>query len=109
MIKDYNKEEFQVLPNFKGGEKEMNACMFFDGKCRFFKASLAPGASIGLHKHETSSEMMYFISGSGKFILDGAEERVSANMAHYCPKGSSHTLMNDGTEDLVFFAAVPEQ
>ena len=46
MIKDYNKEEFQVLPNFKGGEKEMNACMFFDGKCRFFKASLAPGVTI---------------------------------------------------------------
>jgi len=109
MIIDYNKAEFQVLPNFKGGLKEMTANMYFDGKCRILRAKLVPGASIGLHTHETNSEIMFITKGSGKAILDGVEERVSANMMHYCPKGSAHTLINDGTDDLEFFAAVPEQ
>ena len=30
-------------------------------------------------------------------------------MCHYCPKGHSHGLFNDGDEDLVFFAVVPAQ
>lgn len=28
---------------------------------------------------------------------------------HYCPKGHSHSLENDGAEDLVFYTVVPRQ
>ena len=31
MIIDFNKIEESILPNFKGGEKELAANMFFDG------------------------------------------------------------------------------
>lgn len=31
MIIDFNSMEVTVLPNFKGGEKEFAANMFFDG------------------------------------------------------------------------------
>lgn len=109
MTIDYNKEEFVSLPHFKGGEKEMRAKMFFDGKNRIMHSYLIPGASIGLHRHETSSEIMFFVSGTGKAIIDGVEERVSPDMCHYCPKGCEHTLINDGTENLEFYAVVPEQ
>ena len=39
---------------------------------------------------------------------DGETIRISAGQAHYCPKGHSHSLRNDGDEDLVFFAIIPE-
>ena len=109
MTIDYPTAEVQVFPQFKGGEKEMRAAMFFDGRTRILKGRLAPGASIGLHRHDTSCEVMYFLEVSGRVLLDGVEERVHADMVHYCPKGSSHTLLNDGTVDLVFVGVVPEQ
>lgn len=109
MIIDYPYEDLKIFPNFKGGEKELQAKMFSDGRNRILKATLAPGASIGLHKHDTSSEIMYFLSGKGKVLIDGREEWVSADKCHYCPKGSQHSLINTGEEDLNFFAVVPEQ
>ena len=42
------------LPEFKGGEKELRANMFFDGTNRMFKGTLVPGASIGIHTHDDS-------------------------------------------------------
>lgn len=106
---DYSTAEVGKFPNFKGGEKELAAAMFFDGKVRILRGTLIPGASIGVHCHDTSSEVIYIISGTGKAIIEGEEERLSANMTHYCPKGCTHTLINDGTEDLVFLGVVPEQ
>ena len=75
---------------------------------KIMRSVLAPGASIGLHTHETSSEVMYFLSGTGKVLYDGVWEPVAPGTCHYCPKGHSHSLVNDGMEDLVTFAVVPE-
>lgn len=109
MIIDFNSIPETVLPHFKNGEKCAHAKMHVDPLCRIMRVRLEPGASIGLHTHETSCEIVYFFSGSGKAIYDGAEERISAGACHYCPKGHSHTVINDGTEDLLFLGIVPEQ
>lgn len=98
-----------VLENFCGGEKELRAHMYIDQNGKILRGRLAAGASIGLHTHETSSEIIYYLSGNGKVICDGKEERVTAGNCHYCPKGSAHTMINDGEDDLVFFAVVPLQ
>ena len=50
---DFNDIPEQVLPHFKGGEKEYVARMFWDGSTRIMRGRLDPGASIGLHRHET--------------------------------------------------------
>lgn len=97
------------LPNFKGGEGELIANMSGDRLCRILRGRLAPGHTIGEHCHDTSCEVIYFLSGSGKMILNGQEERISPGLCHYCPKGSTHQMINDSTEDLVFFAVVPQQ
>lgn len=109
MIIDIKNMETQILPNFKGGEKEMEAKMTFDGKNRILHGTLHQGASIGLHTHETNSEVMYILSGKGRVIYDDTEEFVSAGQCHYCPKGHKHSLINESEEPLVFFAVVPEQ
>ena len=41
-------------------------------------------------------------------IYDGTEEKLEAGDCHYCENGHSHSLVNDTTEDLVFFAVIPE-
>ncbi len=105
----FDTMEETVLANFCGGEKEFRANMHIDENGKILRGRLVPGASIGLHTHDTSSEMIYYLSGQGKVICDGVEERVAAGDCHYCPKGSAHTMINDGDEDLVFFAVVPLQ
>ena len=109
MLLDFNKMEETIIPNFKGGEKNTASKMFFDGKNRIMNGRLEPGATIGLHKHETSSEIIFILSGKGKVIFDDGEEPLEAGNCHYCPKGHTHSLVNNSSEDLVFYAVVPEQ
>ena len=109
MILDFNTMPAATLKNFKGGEKEVNAAMYADSLCRIMKGTVPPGASIGLHTHTDSCEIVYCLSGGGKAIYDNVEERLTPGCAHYCPKGHSHTVINDTDETLVFFAVVPQQ
>ena len=109
MILDMMNLEEQALPNFKGGEGVTCARMHVDGLNRIMLVRLPHGASIGMHTHETSSEIIYILSGMGKVLYDGGSERVTPGQCHYCPKGHSHSLINEGAEDLCFFAVVPEQ
>ena len=70
---------------------------------------LIPGASIGMHTHEDSCEVIYVLSGTASFVFNGEPETVEAGQAHYCPKGGTHTMKNNGDCDLVFLAVVPKQ
>lgn len=109
MIIDFKNTEATVIPNFKGGEKYISAKMNFDGMNRILHGVLISGATIGLHTHETNSEIIYILKGKGKVLYDGEYEAVEEGMCHYCPKGHTHSLINDSEADLEFFAVVPEQ
>lgn len=109
MIINFSEMQPKVIPAFKGGEKEVTTCMHTDENGKIARFTLEPGASIGMHLHETSSEMIYVISGCGKALYDGGEESLQPGVCHYCPKGHSHSVINNGSEDLIFFAVVPEQ
>lgn len=106
---DFSIIEETSAPHFKGGEKEFNSRAFFDGLNRILKGRLVPGASIGLHTHDTSSEIMFITKGEGHVIYDGEKIALKAGDVHYCPKGHSHTLINDSDDDLEFSAVVPMQ
>ena len=109
MTLDFDKLEETVLPHFKGGEKEVSAHMFADERNRIMRATLKPGASIGMHVHDTSSEIVYVLQGCATVLEEGGEHTLTAGMCHYCPKGHAHSLINDSDGDLTFFAVVPEQ
>ena len=105
-----------VLPNFKGGEKAFAANMYFDGTNRIFKGRLIPGATIGMHTHDDSCEVIFILEGCGTVVElePGASNEtvspVSVGDCLYCPKGHSHSLRNTSEEgDLVFYAVVPKQ
>ena len=109
MIIDFKNLEQTVIPNFYGGEKECRAKMYANDFNRVLVGSLEPGASIGYHEHSTSSEIIYILQGEGKVLIEGEYESVKAGECHYCKKGQSHSLINSGEGELVFFAVVPQQ
>ena len=106
---DWNNMEDVSLPHFYGGAKDMKAKAYFDKLNRISLATLEPGASIGVHVHEVTSEIVFILSGTGLATCSGVEERLKPGDCHYCPKGHSHSLENDGAEDLVFYTVVPQQ
>lgn len=106
---DFDNLDTTVIEKFYGGEKQVEAKMYRDDNIKIMRGKLAPGASIGVHTHSTSCEVIYFLGGRGKVIYNGQEEFYSAGECHYCPKGDTHTLINISDEDLTFVAVVPEQ
>ena len=108
MLIDFDAIETKVIPNFKGGEGAFIADMADDGLVRIIHGRLEPGSTIGLHRHEPGCEVIYVISGTGTAIVDGEAEAMRPGVCTYCPKGSSHTVINDGDEDLEFFAVIPQ-
>lgn len=109
MILDLMNTPEQAMPNFKGGEGITYARMFFDGQNRIMLGRLPAGSTIGMHTHETSSEIMHVLHGTARVIMDGKTEIIRPGQTHYCPKGHTHTTMCEGEGDLIILAVVPEQ
>jgi mannose-6-phosphate isomerase-like protein (cupin superfamily) len=112
----FDEMEVSVMPNFKGGEKEFSANMFFDGTNRIFKGRLIPGSSIGIHTHDDSCEVIFILEGNGTLLETDADSgietltAVSAGQCLYCQKGHTHSLRNfSDVQDLVFYAVVAHQ
>ena len=105
---DFDHIEETVIPHMRGGEGQVAARMHTDGNNKIMRGVLAPGSTIGLHTHDTSSEIIYILSGTGKVLCDGVYEPLAPGDCHYCPQGHEHSLMNDSDGDLTFFAVVPE-
>ena len=109
MIIDFKNIEEVAMKNFKGGDGEINGRMFFDGTNRIMLARVEKGNSIGYHKHETSSEIIYVLEGIATINMEGSAESVKAGEVHYCKKGLSHSLTNNQEETLKILCVVPEQ
>ena len=99
----------QAMRNFKGGDGIAWVRMFSDGLNRILQLRIQPGCSIGMHTHETNSEIMHVLSGTARVVMDGKVEIIPAGQVHYCPKGHTHMTEPFGMEELVILAVVPEQ
>ena len=100
----------EKIEAFKGGEKHILMELGYqDEDFRILRITIVPGASIGEHIHDLNCEIMYFISGTGVCYSNGEGARITPGMAHYCRNMETHCIVNDGTEDLVLFAVVPQK
>lgn len=105
---DFDGMDWIAIPHLNGGEGSVSAKMFGDAAGKIMLSRLPAGASIGLHRHEDSSEINYVISGSGRTVCGGEEEIMEPGSCHYCPKGQQHSIANTGSQDLVLFTVVPQ-
>ncbi len=108
MLIDFDTIPEEVVEHFKGGEKAMHRRTFADEQNRIMCSRLKPGASIGFHDHPDTSETMFILSGYGTVVFDDQRFPIHAGQCHYCPLGHSHSIINDGTEEMIFYAVVPK-
>lgn len=109
MLIDFNTMKEVTLPGMNNGTGMMTAKMYMDEQGKIIPCSIHSGGSIGLHKHETSDDINYVVSGNGKATCDGVEEILSPGTCHICKKGSEHSIENTGSEDLVLLTIVTER
>jgi mannose-6-phosphate isomerase-like protein (cupin superfamily) len=69
-------------------------------KLVFRKRALKPGSGIGLHEQK-EDEIYYVLSGTGTMTLDGKSVDITPGTAVLTRTGSTHSLKQTGTEDLV--------
>ena len=103
---DFNMLESMTIPGMNNGTGTMSARMYNDDSYRIISTSIHPGGSIGTHKQESGDDINYIISGTGKAFCDGTEEALRPGVMHICPKGSEHSVINTGEEDLVMLTIV---
>ena len=58
---------------------------------------------------DTGCEFILVLRGRGSVICDGQKAPLREGELHYCPKGHSHSLLNDSDSDLEFLGIVPQQ
>jgi len=109
MVIKFDEAGWTPEEHFKGGEGTIFMKVTNDGLNKILLIKIPSGCSIGLHKHEGNSEIIYILEGEGKTWQDGVLVPVSAGMAAYCPEGETHQMINDFDRDLVFFAVIPTQ
>ena len=103
---DFNKIDSMTFPGMNNGTGIMSARMYNDDSYRIISTAIQPGGSIGTHKQESGDDMNYIISGTGKAFCDGVQENLRPGIMHICPKGSKHSIVNTGKEDLVMLTIV---
>ncbi len=109
MLVNFNGQEGKTMPGMHNGTGEMSAKMFMDNGGKIILCRIHKGGSIGMHSHPTSDDINHVISGIGKAVCDGVEEPLAAGNCHVCKKGSEHSIINTGDEDLVLLTVVVER
>lgn len=106
MLFDFTKLEISTKENLYGGEKSVETKGYVDDDIKIIMGRLKPGSSIGKHEHNPGFEVLYILEGCGKVLNNNEEVPIHSGMCHYCKTGLEHSLVNDGNEDLVYFAVI---
>lgn len=108
MLVDFNDIAERKMPGMNGDAGELSAKMYMDVTRKIIPCRIHAGGSIGMHMHLTSDDINYVISGTGKALCNGEEEILQPGVCHICEKGSEHSIVNTGDEDLILLTIVVE-
>lgn len=90
-----------TVRNLLNGPEEMS------GKGRVFAhTTVHPGSAIGYHVHKGDSETYYILSGTGRYLDNGAEVMVHAGDVTYTAPGEGHGIEAVGEEPLELIALI---
>ena len=84
MLIDFSQIKEVKIPGMNDGTGEMSARMYMDEQGKIIPTTIHSGGSIGLHRHPTSDDINYVISGTGKAVCNGQEEILNAGTCHIC-------------------------
>lgn len=106
MLIHLSKIEETAAEHMLGGDGTIYLRRFMDDAGKIMLVRVQPGCSIGMHTHETSSEICYILSGHAKVLYDGEVLPLDPGVVHYCPKGHAHSVFNDGAEEMQMYCVV---
>lgn len=109
MLINFNEAEERTVRGMNNGTGALSAKMYMGEGGKIIPCRLHPGSSIGAHRHDTSDNINYVLSGTGTAICDGVEEPLTAGACHICKKGSEHSIINTGAEELQLLTIVVER
>lgn len=109
MLIDFNQIEERRMPGMNNGTGELSAKLYMDQEGKLIPCRIHAGGSIGPHRHDTSDDINFVLSGTGTAICDGEEELLSPGACHICKKGSEHEIINTGRDDLALLTIVVER
>ena len=64
------------------------------------EASLPPGGSTLLHRHQESEELYHIVSGSGRMTLGDTDFAIAPGDTILIPPGTAHCLHNTNNQPL---------
>ncbi len=77
--------------------------LFTGQKSQLVVMDIKPGEEVGLETHDHVEQSLFFMSGSGKAILDGKESEIKAGDVVVVTPGTEHNFINTGTESLKIY------
>ncbi len=106
---DFDSLDEVRISNMNGGVGHVLVRMSYDGRRRIIQTRMPPGSSIGEHLQTTGDDTNFVVSGAGTAVCDGKEEPLRPGTCHICPKGSRHSIVNTGDDELVLWTVVIEE
>ncbi len=67
--------------------------------------SIPPGGDIGEEVHSDTDQVLYFVEGEGKAVLNGEEINFDDEDVFLVQAGTRHNFINTGSEDLKIVTA----
>lgn len=74
--------------------------MFTGDRSQLVVMDIPAGGEIGKEKHEHVEQTLFFLSGTGKAILNGEETVIGAGDVVVVTPGTEHNFLNTGSEPL---------
>ena len=65
--------------------------------------SIPPGGEVGEEIHPDVDQVLVFVNGEGKAILNGEQSPVAAQSLCFVPAGTTHNFINTGTSPLKLY------
>ncbi len=65
--------------------------------------SIPVGGDIGEEVHPNTDQILFFVEGEGKAILNGETKKVEAHDVVFVPAGTKHNFKNAGNYNLKLF------
>lgn len=85
------------------GNRNFREVLFTGQRTQLVVMHVPPGGEIGTETHDHVEQALFFLSGSGKAILQGVESRIRAGDVVVVTPGTRHNFVNDGQEPLKIY------
>ncbi|MCQ2379147.1 MAG: cupin domain-containing protein, partial [Victivallaceae bacterium] len=79
---------------------------YYSNVPRNYGSTLAPGDSIGFHRHDREEEIFFVVSGVAEADDDGVRRELHAGDTLLTGNGAGHAIKNIGNDDLVLAAFI---